>query len=143
MKVLFVCFANAGRSQVAEALFKKLSRHEAESAGTRVDALLAERKPPSKLIKHATGGQAVITYMKGEGIDISENIRRQLTPEMVHEADRVVVIAAKESWPEYLVKSQKVIFWDIANAVGMSAEPAREVYDQVKQRVNELVDEIG
>ena len=134
-------------------LFNKLSRHRAGSAGTKVDTLLADNSPSTRMIKHAsgktaseggpTGAHFVIAYMREEGIDISENIRRQLTPEMVHEADRVVVITAQESWPEYLVKSQKVIFWDIPNAVGMSAEPAREVYDQVKQRVSELVAEIG
>lgn len=143
MKVLFVCFANAGRSQVAEALFKRLSRHEAESAGTRVDALLTKRKPPSNMIKHATGGQAVIAYMKGEGIDPSENMRKQLNLEVVENADKVIVITSKESWPEYLLESSKVTFWDIPNAVEMSPEAARLIYDRVRQRVNALVDEIG
>ena len=37
MKVLFVCNANMGRSQVAEALFNQLSGEPAKSAGTRAD----------------------------------------------------------------------------------------------------------
>ena len=143
MKILFVCYANAGRSQVAEALFNQLSQHKAESAGTKVDELLAERNPSTRTIKHATGGQSVIAYMRSEGIDVSENRRSQLTPKMVDETDKVVVITSNESWPEYLVKSEKVTFWDIPNAVGMTPEAARVVYDQVKKHVNELVDELG
>ena len=38
MKVLFVCLANVGRSQMAEAFFNRLSRHQAGSAGSRVSA---------------------------------------------------------------------------------------------------------
>jgi len=143
MKILFVCHANAGRSQVAEELFNQLSQHKAESAGTKVDELLAERNPSNRTIKHATGGPSVIAYMRGEGIDVSENNRIQLTPNMVDEADKVVVITVKESWPKYLQESEKVIFWDIPNAVGMTPETARVVYDQVKQHVKELADEIG
>ena len=85
----------------------------------------------------------MIAYMEEESINVSENTRKQLTPQMVENSDRVVVITSKDSWPEYLVKSEKVTFWDIPNAVGMTHEAARVVYDQVKQRVNDLVDEIG
>jgi len=142
MKILFVCYANAGRSQVAEALFNKLSQHQAESAGTRVNKLLTERNPAFRTVKHATGGQSVIAYMEEEGINVSENTRSQLTPQMVENSDRVVVITSKDSWPEYLVESEKVTFWDIPNAVGMTPEAARVVYDQVKKRVKDLVDGI-
>ncbi len=143
MKILFVCYANAGRSQVAEALFNKLSQHKAESAGTRVDKLLTERNPATGMVKHATGGQSVIAYMSGEGIDVSENTRSQLTPKMVENSDRVVVITSKDSWPNYVQESEKVTFWDIPNAVGMTPAAARVVYDQVKKHVKDLVDEIG
>ena len=143
MKILFVCHANAGRSQVAEALFNRISQHRSESAGTQVEALLAERNPPTRTVKHATGGQPVINYMKSEGIDVSDNTRSQLTPKMVDESDRVVVITAKETWPEYLVKSEKVVFWDIPNALGLNSEAASLIYDQVKKHVKEFVDEIG
>ncbi len=143
MKILFVCYANAGRSQVAEELFNQLSQHQAESAGTRVDKLLTERNPATRMIKHATGGQPVIAYMEEESINVSENTRKQLTPQMVENSDRVVVITSKDSWPNYLQESEKVTFWDIPNAVGMTPEAARVVYDHVKKHVKDLVDEIG
>ncbi len=143
MKILFVCYANAGRSQVAEELFNQLSQHKAESAGTKADELLAKRNPATRMVKDATGGQSVIAYMGSEGIDVSENSRSQLTPKMVDEADKVVVITSLESWPKDLVESEKVTFWDIPNAVGMTPAAARVVYDRVKEHVKELVDGIG
>ncbi len=85
----------------------------------------------------------MIAYMAEEGINVSENTRKQLTPQTVENSDRVVVITSKDSWPEYLVKSEKVTFWDIPNAVGMTPAATRVVYDQVKEHVKELVDGIG
>ncbi len=41
MKILFVCHANVGRSQVAQVYFDKLSRHTSDSAGIAVDELIA------------------------------------------------------------------------------------------------------
>ncbi len=85
----------------------------------------------------------MIAYMAEEAINVSENTRKQLTPQTVENSDRVVVITSKDSWPEYLVKSEKVTFWDIPNAVGMTPAAARVVYDRVKEHVKELVDGIG
>ncbi len=85
----------------------------------------------------------MIAYMAEEGINVSENTRKQLTPQTVENSDRVVVITSKDSWPEYLVKSEKVTVWDIPNAVGMTPAAARVVYDRVKEHVKELVDGIG
>src|SRR4029450_9847028 len=42
MKILFVCYANVGRSQVAQAYFTKLSRHASDSAGIAVDELIVQ-----------------------------------------------------------------------------------------------------
>ena len=41
MKVLFVCKANVGRSQVAQAMFEGLSTHEDSSAGANADEVFA------------------------------------------------------------------------------------------------------
>nr|MCS5657579.1 low molecular weight phosphatase family protein [Dehalococcoidia bacterium] len=111
MKVLFVCNANVGRSQVAEALFNQLSREPAISAGTVADAIVERTKPASRRLKD--GGSSAITYMNEQGVDISESLRDQLTPEMVQEADKVVVMADDDNWPNYLRNSDKVVVWTI------------------------------
>jgi len=46
MKVLFVCYANVGRSQVAQACFDPLSKHDSASAGIAVNERIAAMKLP-------------------------------------------------------------------------------------------------
>ena len=81
--------------------------------------------------------------MEDEGIDISEQLREQLTPAMVQEADRVIVMAERDSWPDYLRDCGKVTYWDITDPVGMDEHAALSIYDEVKRQVQELVREAG
>jgi len=141
MKVLFICNANVGRSQVAEALFNKLSVHESVSAGTRADEIVSRRNPASRSLKDA--GSRTISYMREEGLDVSEKLRDQLTSKMVQEADRVIVMADGDSWPDYLRDSDKVTSWNIPDAVGLSDDAILSINNEVKRRVEELVQEIG
>jgi len=143
MKVLFVCYANVGRSQVAQAYFNTLSQHDCDSAGIAVDERIALRKLPSKKLKD-NPSQYSVEYIRREfGMDVSERERQQLVPAMIDEADRVIVIAEKERWPSYLQEGGKVVFWDIPDAVGQPDEFAYDVFRQVQRRVEHLVEEIG
>ena len=141
MKVLFICNANVGRSQVAEALFNKLSVHESVSAGTRADEVVSRTKPASRSLKDARS--RTISYMTEEGVDVSEKLRDQLTSEMVQEADKVIVITNPDSWQDFLQDSDKVSYWDISDAVGLSDDAVWSIYNEVKRRVEELLPEIG
>ena len=141
MKVLFVCNANMGRSQVAEALFNQLSNEPATSAGTRADEIVERTKPSSRRLKD--GGSSAISYMSEQGADISEKTRDQLTLEMVQEAGKVIVIADEDTWPDYLRNSDKVVVWTIQDTRGMGPDSARPLYDEIKRRVRELVTDAG
>ena len=143
MKVLFVCYANVARSQVAEGCFKTLSQHECESAGIAVNERIAAMKLPSKKFKDYPN-QSSAQYIKREfGIDIGEKERQQLVPEMIDRADLVIIIAEKQRWPVYLKEGGKILFWDIQDPAGMAGEMADDVYRQVQNRVQQLVAEIG
>jgi len=61
MKVLFICYANVGRSQVAEACFRSQSRHDCTSAGIAVDERIAQMKLPGEKLKH-TAVQHSVEY---------------------------------------------------------------------------------
>ncbi len=141
MKVLFVCNANVGRSQAAEALFKRLSSHEAHSAGTRADELAERANPPTRMLKDSPS--PAVPYLKEMGVDISQNLRTQLTSEMVQQADRVIVMADKDNWPDYLRDSEKVTFWDIEDTRGLGSDAAQPLLDEVKRRVEQLAREVG
>ncbi len=142
MHVLFVCIANVARSQVAEAYFKLVSRHDTSSAGTLADAVLARSPLASRKLKDAPT-QRSVGYMRQYGVDISEHESTQLTPAMVAQADRVVVMAEKSTWPAYLVASEKVVLWDIPDAVERGDDEVRKIFDDVRLRVEALVREIG
>ena len=139
MKVLFVCNANVGRSQVAEALFNQLSDVPSTSAGTVADAIIERTNPVSRRLKD--GGSSAITYMSEQGIDVSESLRDQLTSAILQEADKVIVMADEDNWPDYLRNSGKVVVWTIEDTRGMSPDSARPLYDEIKRRVQELVGE--
>jgi arsenate reductase len=143
MKVLFICYANIGRSQVAQAYFNTLSQHDCDSAGIAVNELVALRNLPSKKLKDIRI-QSSADYIRREfGVDISERERQQLAPEMIDIADLAIVIAEKERWPSYLKEGGKVVFWDIPDPAGRGNDFVHDVYRQVQQRVEELVGKIG
>jgi arsenate reductase len=137
MKVLFVCRANTGRSQMAEELFNSLSQKgHADSAGVEVDRngqTIEERiieKPNARYVKDV---------MNEIGIDISNNIRTQLTPNMLEDFDKVVVMAEPEITPNYLIKSPKYVYWKVDDPLGSSLENTRKTRDEIKEKVFSLL----
>ena len=108
-----------------------------------VDEITAKGNWPSKRIKDVPNPRSV-KYIKREfSVDISDRERRQLTPQMMNEADLVIVINDKANWPDYVSEGGKVVFWDIRDGLGQADEAAYEIYGQVRRKVEELVQEIG
>ncbi|MGQ9788531.1 MAG: arsenate reductase ArsC [Candidatus Hadarchaeaceae archaeon] len=126
-KVLFVCVENSARSQMAEAFFNRMARKaRAESAGTK----------PS-----ATVNPMAVKVMNEVGIDISRAKPKGLTLEMLKAADRVVTLGcvSGELCPANLVSTED---WGIEDPAGKSIEKFREVRDQIREKVEQMVDEI-
>jgi protein-tyrosine-phosphatase len=130
------------RSQMAAALFKKFcKKYEVESAGTlvsqeRVGQMLKERS--EEAVK-----KIIEVMKKEEEIDISEKIRTQLVPEMVDKADKIICLAEKENCPDYLLKSKKVIYWNVDDDDGNSDYRFFvRSKNKIKKLVKELVKEV-
>ena len=118
---------------MATAFFNTLStNHHAIGAGTHVGD--NEGRPLQEL---------VIRCMAELGYDLSKETRRQLTPEIVDESDKIIVLNEKEDLPPYLSDSPKLIFWDVEDAKGTSYDFHVKIRDQIKGFVEELVREIG
>lgn len=93
MKILFICRGNVGRSQIAEALFKKEVGDSVlvYSAGTKLSG-------PEQAIGELTPGiNNVIDVMNEIGIDISKNIRKQVTEDMAKDADKIILVVDERS----------------------------------------------
>lgn len=134
MKILFVCRGNVGRSQIAEALFRKKfgEAHEVISAGTALSG-------PEQAIEEILPAINVIDIMKEENVDVSKSIRNNLTEEMVNWADKVVMMFDEnDTIPDYIKNSQKVIYWNVTNPKGMDLGGHRTVKNQIKDLIETL-----
>ena len=146
MNVLFVCNGNVARSQIAETMFNHLSDHQATSAGTAVRHLDVE----GQTIKaHSESPNAPVTpgivlgLMHEKGFDLSNNTRNQVTPEMMDSADRVILMLGNVPPEDFLSKSDKTEVWDITDPVHMTRETTAIIMEEVTQRVEALVRELG
>ncbi len=126
-RVLFVCVQNAGRSQMAEALFAQAAgrRHDARSAGSRP----AERVHPE-----------VVAAMRELGIDLSGRTPRALEREDVEWADVVVTMGCGDECP--VVPGTAYRAWELPDPGGRTLAEVRRIRDEVAARVEELASEL-
>ena len=120
--VLFVCTQNAGRSQMAQALFDMHGPDDvrAESAGAEP----ADRVHP-----------VVVEAMQEVGVDLSRQRPKRLTLEMQLHADWAVTLACGAKCP-YV--PSVVEDWDIEDPAGKPIEDVRVIRDQIGERVVDL-----
>jgi len=122
--VLFICVHNSGRSQMAEAYFNKY-------AAGKATAISAGSSPAE------TVNPVVVQAMLEEGIDISGNIPRALTVDMLDKADRVISMGCgvEESCPATIVDTED---WELEDPKGKSLEQVRKIRNEIKLKVTEL-----
>lgn len=125
--VLFVCIQNAGRSQIAEALFGQAAdgRHQARSAGSRPAAHVHP---------------VVVEAMAELGIDVSANTPHKLDLEDMHWADLVVTMGCGDECP--YVPGKRYIDWELDDPSDQPIERVRAVRDGIKQRIGELLEDL-
>lgn len=125
--ILFVCVENAGRSQMAEAFFRKYApdSYETVSAGT----------------KHTTEINPVaIKAMSQIGLDISKQKPKEMTEDMIINSVKIVKMGCmdKNFCPTLFIP--KVVDWGIEDPKEKSIEKVAEIRDEIEKRVKELID---
>jgi protein-tyrosine-phosphatase len=125
--VLFLCVHNAGRSQMAAGWLRNI-------AGDRVDVFTGGSEPSDAL------NPVVVEAMAEVGVDIREEFPKPWTDEVVQAVDTVVAMGCGDVCPIYPGKSY--VDWDLNDPEGMSLEGVRQVRDELKNRVQSLVDEL-
>ncbi|HXD71574.1 MAG TPA: arsenate reductase ArsC [Gaiellales bacterium] len=125
--VLFVCIQNAGRSQMAQALFARAAdgRHGARSAGSRP----AERVHPP-----------VVEALREIGIDAAATVPRALDRDAMRWADLVVTMGCGDECP--YVPGTRYVDWDLADPAGRPLDEVRAVRDEIGRRVDALLAEL-
>jgi protein-tyrosine-phosphatase len=138
MKILTICRANVGRSQILAGLLQKMfPHHTVISAGTKVIASSTGLSMHGTYLKETKGAEKVIEVLKEEGIDWSGKVRTQLSPEMLEGIDRVIVMAEPEHIPDYLRNHPKMIYWKVTDLKETPIEFHREIREKLKKLVEE------
>jgi len=125
--VLLVCIQNAGRSQMAQALFERGAggRHEARSAGSRP----AGHVHPE-----------VVTVMGELWIDVGANVPHRLDDDDIRWADVVVTMGCGDECP--FVPGKRYVDWELTDPAGRPLEEVRRVRDEIGERVRALAAEL-
>lgn len=142
MKVLFVCYANIGRSQTAQALYNYWTKTDAaRSAGTGVDKSSPECRTLSQFEQNSHHRPSTLTVMYEKfGLDLGYLERTQLTSEMLPQYDLVVNIADRDQTPDWL-RGDNVIWWQIKDlGPSFSRERAFENFDLIADKVMKLIE---
>ena len=127
-EVLFVCVHNAGRSQMAAGLLHKL-------AGESVTVRSAGSEPAEHL------NPRVVEAMKEIGIDISAEMPKPMTGNMVKAADVVITMGCGDTCPVYPGKRYED--WVLEDPAGLDVEAVRPIRDEIRGRVEKLIAEMG
>ena len=123
--VIFACVHNAGRSQMAAALFNALAdpaKARAVSAGTQP----GERVHPE-----------VVQVMSDEGFDLSNNRPQRLTQELASTAQMLVTMGCGDECP--YVPGLARDDWPLEDPKGKPIERVREIRDEIRRRVETLL----
>ncbi|MGH8638556.1 MAG: arsenate reductase ArsC [Burkholderiales bacterium] len=123
--VIFACVHNAGRSQMAAALFNALAdpaKGRALSAGTNP----GERVHPE-----------VVTVMKEERIDLSGARPQKLTTEMASGAQLLITMGCGDECP--YVPGLRRQDWPLDDPKGQPLDRVRAIRDEIRRRVEALV----
>ena len=127
-EVLFVCVHNAGRSQMAAGLLRKI-------AGESVTVRSAGSEPADHL------NPRVVEAMHEIGVDISAELPKPMTGNMVKAADIVITMGCGDACPIYPGKRYED--WELEDPAGKDLETVRRIRDDIEARVRKLVAELS
>src|SRR3954451_12832450 len=121
--VLFVCVQNAGRSQMAEALFSRAAgeRHHARSAGSSPAA-------------HVHPEVAVLMP------ELTGRVPRKLERVDAEWADVVVTMGCGDACP--YIPGKRYVDWELEDPAGRPADEVRTIRDDIRSRIAALVREL-
>ena len=126
--MLFLCTHNAGRSQMALAFFSHL-------AGDRGVAWSGGSEPADGINPSAVAARAEV------GIDITGELPKRWTDEIVRAADVVIAMGCGDACPFYPGKRYEN--WDLPDPAGADVDAVRPIRDDIEVRVRRLLADLG
>ncbi len=127
--VVFACVHNAGRSQIAAALFNRLAnpaKARAISAGTQ----------PARHVH-----PEVVAVMREAGIDLADAEPQLLTPQLADGCEWLITMGCGEACP--VIPGARREDWPLDDPKGQSMDRVRAIRDEIERRVAAFVDRYG
>jgi arsenate reductase (thioredoxin) len=125
--VLFVCVHNAGRSQMAAGWLTHL-------AGGKIAVRSAGSEPADRI------NPIAVQAMREAGIDIAGEQPMILSTDAVEQADAVITMGCGDSCP--ILPGKRYQDWNLADPAGQPIDMVRQVRDEIRDRVQQLVNEL-
>ena len=125
IRVIFACVHNAGRSQIAAAVFNLMAdpgKARAISAGTQP----GDRVHPE-----------VLTVMREVGLDLSQARPQRLTADLAKDASLLVTMGCGDECP--VVPGTRRDDWPVQDPKGEAVERVRAIRDEIVGRVERLI----
>jgi len=122
--VLFLCVHNSGRSQMAAGWLRHLG-------GDRVDVYSGGSEPGAGV------NPAAVAAMAEVGVDITSHLPQPWTDEILRAVDVVVTMGCGDTCP--IVPGTRYEDWELADPKGQPIEMVREVRDDIRARVEQLL----
>lgn len=125
--VLFVCVQNAGRSQIAEAVFNRIAdgRAIARSAGS----------DPATAVHTEVAASLARIGLRAAGPP------KHLDAEVLERVDIAVGMGCGDACP--VPPGGRMVEWDIPDPQGRTAPEVDAIRDDITRRVESLLDELG
>jgi arsenate reductase len=123
--VIFACVHNAGRSQMAAALFNAMANPE------RARAISAGTQPATNVHRE------VVAAMREVEIDLSSAKPRLLTEELARDADLLITMGCGDACPA--VPGLQRDDWPLPDPKGQPIERVRAIRDEIRSRIGKLV----
>jgi arsenate reductase (thioredoxin) len=127
--VLFACIHNAGRSQMAAAIFN------AAADPAKAHALSAGTRPGTAVHPE------VAEVMRELGLDVSAATPRLLTDDLARRATLLITMGCGEECP--YVPGVERDDWALPDPKGRPLDEVRAIRDEIRKRVGSLVAERG
>ncbi|MGW5556922.1 arsenate reductase ArsC [Micromonospora sp. NPDC003944] len=123
--VLFVCVHNAGRSQMAAGWLRHL-------AGDTVEVRSAGSEPADQI------NPVAVDAMREVGIDITGRTPAKLTWDTAETSDVIITMGCGDACPTFPGKRYED--WKLTDPAGQPLHVVRQVRDDIRARVQKLVD---
>jgi len=127
--ILFVCVENAGRSQMAEAFFRKY-------ASKKFNVISAGTIPSTQL------NPLVVKVMQEIGINLDDQQPKLLSNNMIENSFKTINLGCmdKESYPSIFVND--VVDWNISDPKEKTLDDVRKIRDTIKTEVMNLINSL-